>query len=233
VAVEETPRPAPVVVAKDEPPRGEKLGDFRFTMYYVAVEGDGRRKRGGDAMLASGTPDNLSGRPDRRVLYHAKGCKPIAEVSRNFGRHLDVQGTGKLRDGRVLNTTGVCDCPISPCYREIKAVWAMGANGRLSPFRSVAVDRKIKLGTLLYVPELDGARMPGKAPWGGFVHDGCVVADDRGGGIGTRELDLFVAKKSFSDALYRRHRWKRVGVYDGKGWCERRDGKVRKRDGAS
>jgi 3D (Asp-Asp-Asp) domain-containing protein len=233
VAVEETPRPAPVVVQKDDPPRGEKLGDFRFTMYYVAVEGDGPRKRGGDAMLASGAPDNLSGRPDRRVVYHAKGCKPIAEVSRGFGRHLDVQGTGKLRDGRVLNTTGVCDCPISPCYKEIKAVWAMGANGRLSPFRSVAVDRKIKLGTLLYVAELDGVRMPGKAPWGGYVHDGCVVADDRGGGIGTRELDLFVAKKSFSDALYRRHRWKRVGVYDGKGWCERRDGKVRKRDGAS
>jgi 3D (Asp-Asp-Asp) domain-containing protein len=240
--VVELPRLELPTPGADAPVRGDSLGNFRFTMYYVAIEDDPpptpQADAADDAMLAhaapSGAPDTLSGSPDMVTVYHRDGCRPLAEISRAFVAKLDMQGTGKLRDGRVINTSGVCRCPRSPCYMPIKAAWAVGANGRLSPFRSVAIDTKlIKLGSLLYVPELDGKRMPGKAPWGGFVHDGCVVADDRGGGIAGRELDLFVAKKVYSDGLYRRHRIKRVTVHDGAGWCERKGGKVRKVDGAS
>ena len=40
------------------------------------------------------------------------------------------------------------------------AAWAMGAGGRLSPFRSVAIDTKvIPMGKVLYIPELDGMLM--------------------------------------------------------------------------
>lgn len=230
------PARSEVTPVSGAPARGAELGKFRFTMYYVAVETE--KKRGEEPVsdeetaFVSGAPDALSGRPDKVTLYD-KGCKPIAEVDPAFAKQLDIQGTGKLADGRVLNTSGLCKCPNSPCFMEIKATWAIGANGRLAPFRSVAIDtRLIELGSLLYIPELAGKRMPGKAPWGGYVHDGCVVADDRGGGIRGKELDLFVAKKGYSTALYHRTRLKQVTVFDGTGWCERRDGRIRKVAGA-
>jgi 3D (Asp-Asp-Asp) domain-containing protein len=238
VAAAPEPRPDP---ERDRMPLGGPIGSFRFTMYFVAVEPPPETD---DATLAattlssgapdtlSGEPDTLSGGPDTTTIYIKKGCKPLATVSKDFGKKLDIQGSGKLRDGRVVNVTGVCRCPNSPCYKEIKAAWAWGAGGRLTPFRSVAIDtRLIKLGTVLYVPELDGMRMPGKSPWGGFVHDGCVVAADRGGGIQGHELDFFVAKKAFSDGLHARHRLKRVTVFDGKGWCEKKRGAVKKKAG--
>ena len=240
---------APVVAAPDAgvaqpataPARGASLGTFRFTSYYVAVERKRAQKEtpvpDEEVVLASGTPDKASGGPDKEadtVTIYKKDCTPLAEIDRGFAAQLDMQGTGKLRDGRVVNTSGLCACPNSPCFMEIKAAWAIGANGRLVPFRSVAIDTRIvPLGSLLYVPELDGVRMPGRAPWGGYLHDGCVIADDRGGGIRGRELDLFVAKKGYSNGLHHRTRLQKVTVYEGKGWCERKDGRVRKVPGAS
>lgn len=221
VAPASHPEPDPLMSVAPDPVRGESLGEFRFTMYYVAQE------------EMSGAPDITSGDPDKspEALYGPKDCTtPIAVVSKAFARTLDLQGTGKLRDGRVLNTAGLCKCPHSPCYAQIQDAWAMGPQGKLSPFRSVAVDtRMVKLGSVLYIPELDGKRMPGRAPWGGYVHDGCVIAQDRGGGIRNHEIDLFVAKKAYSNALDHRHRMKKVTVHAGAGWCERTGGgKVRK-----
>ncbi|MCB9559143.1 MAG: hypothetical protein H6709_23505 [Kofleriaceae bacterium] len=182
-----------------------------------------------DDATAGATP---AATPRRRAvpLYHRKDCShPIAMVDPGFEAQLDIQGTGKLRDGRVINTSGSCRCPNSPCYFEIGKAWAMGPAGKLSPFRSVAVDTDVvPLGSLLYVPILDGMQMPGHAPWGGWVHDGCVVAEDRGGGIKGRDIDFFVAKKVYSNLLDHRHHLKRVQVFDGKGWCERKDGKVQR-----
>ncbi len=243
LSVESSAAPASAPVGElrsDLPELGEPLGAFRFTMYYVAQESAYPK------VPLSGVPDEPSGEPDETILLaeedapaspprsrpvtlYYKDCAPLADVDPAFARQLDLQGTGKLRDGRVINTSGVCKCEHSPCYFEIKAAWAMGARGRLSPFRSVAIDTRIvPLGSMLYIPDLDGLRMPGKAPWGGYVHDGCVTADDRGGGIKGHELDFFVAKKTFSDSLDRRHRIKRITVFDGTGWCERKGGRVRK-----
>jgi 3D (Asp-Asp-Asp) domain-containing protein len=175
----------------------------------------------------SGPPDSLSGAPDTMTLYSQPGCRPLATVAHAFGHQLDIQGTGKLKDGRVVNTSGTCSCKHSPCYFEVDDAWGMGPGGRLIPFRSVAIDTKvIPLGKVLYIPQLDGMQMPGKAPWGGFVHDGCVVAADRGGGIQGHELDFFVGKKVFSDAIYHRYKTEHITVMDGKGWCEKKDGKV-------
>jgi 3D (Asp-Asp-Asp) domain-containing protein len=209
-------------------PLGRSFGAFRFTMYYVAEEPQ-RRVSVDDEVLA-----DVSGAPDNFTLYSKKDCKPLAKVNRAFGHQLDIQGTGKLRDGRVVNTAGHCNCPHSPCYKEIKAAWAMGAGGRLEPFRSVAVDtRVIPMGTVLYIPELDGMTMPGKAPWGGFVHDGCVVAEDRGGGIAGHELDFFAAKKAYVTGLDKRYHLRRIHIYGGKGRCERKGGSVQARGGGS
>ena len=104
----------------------------------------------------------------------------------------------------------------------------------LQPFRTVAVDRNlIKLGSLLYVPDLEGRTMPGRKPLGGFVHDGCVMADDTGGGIIGNQLDLFVGRKAYFYGLASRggsHAWARnTPVFDGTGICERKGRKISKR----
>ena len=67
--------------------------------------------------------------------------------------------------------------------------------------------------------------MPGRPPWGGYVHDGCVVADDTGGHIDGNRLDLFVGRKGYFLGLSgsgSSHAWARhVPVYDGSKMCQR------------
>jgi len=167
-----------------------------------------------------------------------KQCEPIVEVSREFAHQLKVQGTGKLKDGRVLNVWGQCNCETSPCFKVTEQQWGTAGSGRaLQPFRTVAVDPKlIKLGSLLYVPLLEGRVMPGRAPWGGFVHDGCVVADDTGGGIKDHQLDLFVGRKGWflgMSGSRGSHAWARhVPVFDGAKLCERKGRQVARKAGA-
>ncbi|MEO8551943.1 MAG: 3D domain-containing protein, partial [Kofleriaceae bacterium] len=176
--------------------------------------------------------------PDADSLYEADGCRPIAEVSHEFANQLAIQGTGKLHDGRVLNIWGRCKCSKSPCFKVTENQWGTaGSNHPLQPFRTVAVDPKVvKLGSLLYVPLLEGRTMPGRAPWGGYVHDGCVVADDTGGHIDGHRLDLFVGRKAYFLGLSgsgSSHAWaKHVPIYDGSQICERKGRKVSRKSGA-
>src|SRR5205085_11709780 len=106
--------------------------------------------------------------PPEKVTLYAKACEPIAEVTRDFAQQQRIQGTGKINDGRVLNVWGNCSCQTSPCYKVTPQQWGTAGSGKpLTPFRTVAVDPKlIKLGSLLYVPLLEGRTMPGRAPWG-------------------------------------------------------------------
>jgi 3D (Asp-Asp-Asp) domain-containing protein len=174
------------------------------------------------------------------TLYAAgAGCEPIAETSREFAAELNMQGTGKLRDGRVVNVWGRCRCPTSPCWKVTKQQWGTSGSGRpLQPFRTVAVDPKVvKLGSLLHIPLLEGRVMPGRPPWGGFVHDGCVVADDTGGAIRNHRLDLFVGRRGWFLGMSGRPgrtSWARqVPVFDGAQRCERNGREVGRRSGAS
>jgi 3D (Asp-Asp-Asp) domain-containing protein len=203
-----TPRPAP-----EEP-----LGTFRMTRYYVAEESGFARPDGGDgdAVLASAGHGGVT-------IYDDRGCKPLAHLGARFAEVLDVQGTGRLRDGRVVNISGPCRCASSPCYRTVgdHAPWGLNATSRpLVPFRSVAVDTKvIPLGTLLYIPELDGLTMPGQEPWGGFTHDGCVIATDVGGHIDGLQIDFFVGRFAYKKALDARRKMKHVTVMRGEQRC--------------
>jgi 3D (Asp-Asp-Asp) domain-containing protein len=217
----------PEPAAAAEPADPDHLGSFRLTRYYVADEsGFARPRHHDDAVLAAGNGAAAV------TLYDDRGCRALATVGRRFAQVLDVQGTGRLRDGRVLNVSRSCPCPRSPCYRPMRADarWGLGATSLpLEPFRSVAVDPKvIPLGSTLYLPELDGLTMPGQAPWGGFVHDGCVVATDVGGGVAGHHVDLFVGRLAYKRALDARRRIKQVTVHRGEGYCDgRRRGSAR------
>lgn len=239
---ESTPAPAPVEIAAssvpvpvdagvDAPERS--LGEFKLTFYFVTHEEEVPAAKpvndndgDSDTTLAAAVPD--------LVPLYDRSCTPLTNVSRAFAAQLAMQGTGRLRDGRVLNVAGRCDCPRKPCFHVLPThrKWGMGGSGMpLEPFRSVAVDpRRIKLGSLLYLPELDGVRMPGPVGVGGFIHDGCVVAADTGGGIKGKQLDLFVARRAYYKGLARRggsHGWaKTTPVFDGTARCQRSGGKV-------
>lgn len=188
---------------------------------------------GDDLNLAAGSA------PDRALLL-GRDCQPLIEVSATFAAQIKMQGTGRLRDGRLINVAGACSCG-GMCFHFLPAgiKWGTGSSGLpLSPFRMVAVDPElIKMGSLLYVPELDGLRMPGRPPAGGFIHDGCVVAADVGGAIKGKQLDLFVARRAYYVGLARRgssHAWATsVEVWDGAARCTRRGSKVSRSAAAS
>lgn len=238
------PEPAAEVVKQrpvvDEGPK--QLGFFAITFYYVIGEDEVTAKakpapandnQEAETELASVTA------PEMVTIYAKNECEPIAEVTRDFAHQLQVQGTGKLKDGRVLNVWGQCKCERSPCFKVTQQQWGTAGSGRpLTPFRTVAVDPKlIKLGSLLYIPLLEGRTMPGRGPWGGFVHDGCVVADDTGGGIKDEQLDLFVGKKAWffgmaASGSRGSHAWARhVPVYDGSKICQRKGRHVARKSG--
>jgi 3D (Asp-Asp-Asp) domain-containing protein len=223
------------IAANDQEPR--ELGRFDMTFYYVAGEEDAARaarRRQAKAANDNAETELASIQPvdESITLYQGKTCAPIANVSKEFAAQLSMQGTGKLKDGRILNVWGACGCDYSPCFKVTETKWGTGGTGRpLQPYRTVAVDPTIvKLGSLLYVPSLDGQTMPGREPWGGYVHDGCVVADDTGGGIKGNQLDLFVGRKSSVDLLSRKggsHAWARnQPIYDGSSRCERKGRRV-------
>ena len=64
-----------------------------------------------------------------------------------------------------------------------------GAAGRpITPLSTVAVDPAvIRLGSRVYIPELDGLLRPD-----GTAHDGCFVAEDQGLRIKGRRIDVFM-----------------------------------------
>jgi 3D (Asp-Asp-Asp) domain-containing protein len=237
-----------VVDKSDEP---KQLGKFDITFYYVAGEEEVARASAakarkaandneavGDAELTEDTKLAAVTAPETVTIYEPKSCSPIADVSRDFAAQLELQGTGKLRDGRVLNIWGACPCERKPCFKVTENKWGTAGTGKpLQPFRTVAVDRTlIKLGSLLYIPLLEGRTVPGRAPWGGFVHDGCVVADDTGGGIKGKQIDLFVGRKAWFLGLSGHrgsHAWARhIPVYDGSKICERKGRKVSRKAGS-
>jgi 3D (Asp-Asp-Asp) domain-containing protein len=169
----------------DAAPAGASLGTFKLTYYWVTAE------------------DEFSGAADTTIYTPA--CDALATVPAGFASSLDIEGTGRLADGTVINVSGGCPCTRSPCYEPVDAQhpWGYGVQSRaLEPYRSIAVDPAvIAYGTPLYLPLFDGVTMPGDAPWGGFVHDGCVIAADTGGGIVGMHIDFFAGLKASYQVL--------------------------------
>jgi 3D (Asp-Asp-Asp) domain-containing protein len=187
----------------DAPPPGASLGSFDLTYYWVTAQAD------------------FSG-PNDTTIYDPS-CAIVATVPAAFASSLDIEGTGRLADDTVINVSGACGCARSPCYQPVDAQhpWGYGVQGRaLVPFRTVAVDPSVvAYGTGLYLAEFDGVTMPGDPPWGGFVHDGCVIAGDTGGGIVGMHVDFFAALKGAYVTLDGELDLTRVTVHDGGARC--------------
>ena len=130
--------------------------------------------------------------PNRWVELYTKDGYFFGRVPERYACSLKLEGSGLMRDGRVVNYTGSCQFGYGTCFEQLDIgdfPFGRGAGVRpLIPFKSVAVDpRVIRLGEPLYIPEFDGIPLPD-----GSIHDGCVRADDTGGGIKGRKMDFFV-----------------------------------------
>jgi 3D (Asp-Asp-Asp) domain-containing protein len=128
---------------------------------------------------------------DQVDLYTREGFF-LGSYPERFVSALRMEGSGLLADGRVINYAGRCRYGVGTCFEQLDPrthPFGRGAGSRpLVPFKSVAVDPKlIPIGEPLYLPEFDGLLMPD-----GSIHDGCVRADDTGGGIKKRKMDFFV-----------------------------------------
>ncbi len=182
---------------------GKDTGKATFTYYWLAEQSD------------------YTGAKDTALCdVHAK---ILATVPLAFARSLQIEGSGRLLDGRVLNIGGSCACSsgMSSCYIVLdttKYPWGMGAGSRpLVPYRSTAVDpMHISLDTRLWVPELVGVTMPAAY---GFVHDGCLDAVDTGGHIIAAHIDFFVAEKANYLTLDRMLKLSQVTVYTSPPGC--------------
>ncbi len=155
--------------------RGRVLGTFRNTYYDFPREADHTGELV-DVMDAS--------------------CRSIAKVPRGFHDAVCVQGSGSLaRGGTISFAKRDCACAqICPrtqqkiCFDALDPKdypWGRGAAGKpIAPLRTVAADTSVlPLGTVIYVPELDGAGEP--------ASDGCFVVEDRGVRVQGEHIDVF------------------------------------------
>jgi 3D (Asp-Asp-Asp) domain-containing protein len=139
----------------------EEIGEFKPTFYWVLQE------------------EKFDGERDTPLL-DPEG-KELGRFPKEFVRQAKIEGTAKLRDGRVVNV-------VEKGWRVVDAPHGLGAGGfHLIPFRSVAVDRtEIPLGTKLFIKEAVGMKLPD-----GTTHDGVFWAHDVGGAIKGKRIDLF------------------------------------------
>ncbi|MDF1664911.1 MAG: 3D domain-containing protein [Planctomycetota bacterium] len=142
------------------------LGKFKVTYYWVAQEAD------------------YPGEGSESVVDESG--KSLGTFSKRFARALKLEGSGMTADGRLLNVVSKKGGIIR--FKEVAAPFGLGCrNNPLVPFRSIAVDKTvIPYGTVLYIPQAVGAKLPD-----GTVHDGYFLAADVGGGIKGNRLDLF------------------------------------------
>jgi 3D (Asp-Asp-Asp) domain-containing protein len=161
---------------------------WALRFYWMSLESD-YQDGGTSAVPRAGTcalPAN------RWVELYTREGYFFGRVPERYACTLKLEGSGLLGDGRVVNYTGACKYGYGTCFEQLDVhhfPFGRGAGQRpLIPFKSVAVDQRvIRLGEPLYIPEFDGMMLPD-----GSIHDGCVRADDTGGGIKGRKMDFFV-----------------------------------------
>lgn len=170
---------------------GRAIGTFRNTYYHFPRESE----HGGDPVALMGPT-----------------CEPIARVPRGFYEAVCVQGSGSLaRGGTVSFAKRDCACA-EPCPRTNQRIcfdaldpkafpYGRGAAGTaIVPLRTVAADTSVlPMGTVIYVPELDGA----PRDEAGDPHDGCFVVEDRGLRVKGAHVDVFTGSAAQTARLER------------------------------
>jgi len=184
IADEDPPWDPPADTGEDVAPEVEEdagpgtlVGEVLITYYWVAYEGD----------TTCTSPSTTLGTCAGEAI--ATVCTEFAEAAR-------LEGSARLLDGRTINID--CSCAGGfDCFVVLDGTlfpWGMGSHDNpLVPFVSVATDTSvIAYGTVLYSPDIDGVTLPE----GGGTHDGCIRADDVGGGITGMHIDFFAALRS-------------------------------------
>ncbi|KAI8331675.1 hypothetical protein BC941DRAFT_456023 [Chlamydoabsidia padenii] len=166
------------------PIEGRALGSCykkaTFTFYWIPKEGD-------KDMLNNGKTVTLNG-PKTESLDDSKG-KSIAKVAETTYEKFQMEGTGLLQNGVMVNLGSSSDTFLK--VNRKTDPYGMGSNSNpLVPWVSVA-SNDLKRGTLLYVKQLDGIKLPD-----GKVHNGCVRVDDKGWSFGGCQLDFFTLQFS-------------------------------------
>ncbi|KAI8350630.1 hypothetical protein EDC96DRAFT_519449 [Choanephora cucurbitarum] len=151
-----------------------------ITEYWIPKEGD-------KDMLNDGQLVTLSG-PKTKALKTVNG-KTIAKVSQKTYEKFQMEGTGLLKDGVMVNLDSGKNSFIT--LDRKKTPYGLGTDsGKLTPWVSVAVN-DVKKGTKLYIKKLDGLKLPN-----GKVHNGCVRVDDEGWSMSGCHIDFFVLQYS-------------------------------------
>jgi 3D (Asp-Asp-Asp) domain-containing protein len=169
-------------------PLAEELG-FALRFYWLSLESDYDDPQSGNVPRSGrvlAVPNNTF-----VELYTREGYY-FGRVPERFAWSLRLEGSGLMKDGRIVNYTGKCPYGYGTCFEQLDVgehPFGRGAGLRpLIPFKSVAVDpHLVPIGEPIYIPEFDGLVLPD-----GSIHDGCVRADDTGGGIKKRKMDFFV-----------------------------------------
>jgi len=152
----------------------------RITQYWIPKEGDKDMSNNGNSVTLSGSKT--------KKLKDRKG-KTIASVSKTTFEKFQMEGTGLLKSGTMVNLDS--GNSIFMKLDRGKTPYGLGSNGnRLVPWISVA-SNDIKKGTKLYIKEMDGLVLPD-----GKKHNGCVRVDDEGWSMGGCQLDFFVLQFS-------------------------------------
>jgi 3D (Asp-Asp-Asp) domain-containing protein len=140
--------------------KGEPIGRFIDTYYFNVVEAD---------------------YPGQQTVPVKDGKgNVLAWVTPGFSEHFSVEGTGRLLDGRELNTSEAGVIVVAAPMGE--------GTCRLKDWRTMAVDSKvIPLGTIVKIDETVGLKLPD-----GTVLDGYWQAEDTGGEVRNAHVDLYV-----------------------------------------
>jgi hypothetical protein len=115
--------------------------------------------------------------------------------SSGFKRGAEIEGSAKLRDGRVINYAGQVAGEVR--WKLTQNPWGDGARCPLVPLRAAAVDPvRIRLGSILFIDKTRAIRRPD-----GSAHDGFWYAVDTGGAIRGDRIDLFAGAGTSSMRL--------------------------------
>lgn len=149
-------------------PARKKVGRAVLTFYWIVDESSSR----------------YDGKRETE-LRDARG-RLIAVTHARFRKDLVMEGTGWLRDGRTVRFDRTLGGQHR--FRIIRSRYGITARGCPAlPYRTVAVDpRFVKLGSKIYIPQLEGTVLPD-----GSKHDGIFIANDRGAFRGAH-VDIFV-----------------------------------------